>query len=140
MPEAVLRSVTQLNDAGVYETPLDRLTFINLYPFLPAHFEILLHLLGRLARKTGGLGLRSAIKVLQDVPDPRGRTASAGRRTDAMLAKKKTKICKIPLSDAIQELRDELRKAILEGRYHVSPASLIKAETDGCVIRLRQTH
>jgi hypothetical protein len=48
------------------------LTFINLYPFLPAHFEILLQLLGRLARKTGGLGLRSAIKVLQDVLIDRG--------------------------------------------------------------------
>jgi uncharacterized protein DUF6079 len=64
---ASLRTATQLNDAGVYETSLDRRTFIDLYPFLPAHFEILLQLLGRLARKTGGLGLRSAIKVLQDV-------------------------------------------------------------------------
>ena len=69
---ASLRTATQLNDAGVYESPLDRLTFINLYPFLPAHFEILLQLLGRLARKTGGLGLRSAIKVLQDVLVDRG--------------------------------------------------------------------
>jgi hypothetical protein len=64
---ASLRTATQLKDAGVYEAPLDRRTFIDLYPFLPAHFEILLQLLGRLARKTGGLGLRSAIKVLQDV-------------------------------------------------------------------------
>jgi hypothetical protein len=64
---ASLRTATQLKDAGVYETSLDRRTFIDLYPFLPAHFEILLQLLGRLARKTGGLGLRSAIKVLQDV-------------------------------------------------------------------------
>jgi hypothetical protein len=69
---ASLRTATQLNDAGVYESPLDRLTFVNLYPFLPAHFEILLQLLGRLARKTGGLGLRSAIKVLQDVLVDRG--------------------------------------------------------------------
>jgi hypothetical protein len=69
---ASLRTATQLSDAGVYEAPLDRLTFINLYPFLPAHFEILLQLLGRLARKTGGLGLRSAIKVLQDVLVDRG--------------------------------------------------------------------
>lgn len=64
---ASLRTATQLKDAGVYEAQLDRRTFIDLYPFLPAHFEILLQLLGRLARKTGGLGLRSAIKVLQDV-------------------------------------------------------------------------
>ena len=39
----------------------------NLYPFLPAHFEILLHLLGALAKSTGGIGLRSAIKVIQDI-------------------------------------------------------------------------
>ncbi|MBM9538585.1 BREX system P-loop protein BrxC [Desulfobulbus alkaliphilus] len=64
---ASLRTATQLQDGGVYEAPLDRKTFIALYPFLPAHFEILLQLLGRLARKTGGLGLRSAIKVLQEV-------------------------------------------------------------------------
>jgi hypothetical protein len=64
---ASLRTATQLQDGGVYEAPLDRKTFIDLYPFLPAHFEILLQLLGRLARKTGGLGLRSAIKVLQEV-------------------------------------------------------------------------
>jgi Family of unknown function (DUF6079) len=69
---ASLRTATQLSNAGVYESPLDRITFINLYPFLPAHFEILLQLLGRLARKTGGLGLRSAIKVLQDVLVERG--------------------------------------------------------------------
>lgn len=64
---ASLRTATQLKDGGVYETELGRKTFIDLYPFLPAHFEILLQLLGRLARKTGGLGLRSAIKVVQEV-------------------------------------------------------------------------
>lgn len=73
---ASLRTATQLHDAGVYESALDRDTFIKLYPFLPAHFEMLLQLLGRLARRTGGLGLRSAIKVLQDVLiDRAGRPA-----------------------------------------------------------------
>lgn len=67
-----LRTATQLKDGGVYEAELNKKTFIDLYPFLPAHFEILLQLLGRLARKTGGLGLRSAIKVLQDVLIERG--------------------------------------------------------------------
>jgi len=64
---ASLRTSTQLKDGGVYEAELGRKTFIDLYPFLPAHFEILLQLLSRLARKTGGLGLRSAIKVVQEV-------------------------------------------------------------------------
>lgn len=62
-----LRTATQLADAGVYETELTKKIFVDLYPFLPAHFEILLQLLGRLAKKTGGLGLRSAIKVVQEV-------------------------------------------------------------------------
>lgn len=39
----------------------------NRPPFLPAHFDILPHLLGALARSTGGIGLRSAIKVIQDI-------------------------------------------------------------------------
>jgi len=64
---ASLRTATRLSDAGVYEAELTKKTFVDLYPFLPAHFEILLQLLGRLAKKTGGLGLRSAIKVLQEV-------------------------------------------------------------------------
>ena len=46
---------------------LDEKLFINLYPFLPQHFEIIISLLGRLAKITGGVGLRSAIKVIQDV-------------------------------------------------------------------------
>ncbi len=50
-----------------YDADFNRETFINLYPFLPAHFDILLHLLGALAKSTGGIGLRSAIKVIQDI-------------------------------------------------------------------------
>ena len=46
---------------------LDEKIFIDLYPFLPQHFEIIISLLGRLAKITGGVGLRSAIKVIQDV-------------------------------------------------------------------------
>lgn len=62
-----LRHNTKLEDARAYGADFDRQTFINLYPFLPAHFDILLHLLGALARSTGGIGLRSAIKVIQDI-------------------------------------------------------------------------
>lgn len=46
---------------------LNEKLFVNLYPFLPQHFEIIISLLGRLAKITGGVGLRSAIKVIQDV-------------------------------------------------------------------------
>ncbi|MBE2261631.1 MAG: BREX system P-loop protein BrxC [Burkholderiaceae bacterium] len=62
-----LRHHTRLEDARAYDADFDRQTFINLYPFLPAHFDILLHLLGVLAKSTGGVGLRSAIKVIQDI-------------------------------------------------------------------------
>ena len=62
-----LRQHTKLTDAKYYDAGLDSKTFVNLYPFLPAHFDILLHLLGALAKSTGGIGLRSAIKVIQDI-------------------------------------------------------------------------
>src|SRR5271165_5519869 len=62
-----LRHNTRLVDARYYDASFDREAFVNLYPFLPAHFEILLHLLGALAKSTGGIGLRSAIKVIQDI-------------------------------------------------------------------------
>jgi hypothetical protein len=64
---ASLRNATQLRDAQYYDSKLDSALFRDLYPFLPSHFEILLQLLGKLAKRTGGLGLRSAIKVLQDM-------------------------------------------------------------------------
>lgn len=43
-----LRHNTRLQDAKYYDADFSRETFINLYPFLPAHFDILLHLLGAL--------------------------------------------------------------------------------------------
>ncbi|WP_175704189.1 BREX system P-loop protein BrxC [Burkholderia ambifaria] len=74
-----LRHHTKLEDARAFGADFDRKTFVDLYPFLPAHFDILLHLLGALARSTGGIGLRSAIKVIQDIliESDCGRTAVA---------------------------------------------------------------
>ena len=45
-----LRHATKLEDARVYEADFDKESFVNLYPFLPAHFEVLLTLLGQLAK------------------------------------------------------------------------------------------
>ncbi len=70
-----LRQNTKLYDAQYYDANFNRESFINLYPFLPAHFDILLHLLGALAKSTGGIGLRSAIKVIQDVLKGEGGSA-----------------------------------------------------------------
>lgn len=71
-----LRQNTKLQDAKYYDADFNRESFINLYPFLPAHFDILLHLLGALAKSTGGIGLRSAIKIVQEVltEGPEGQT------------------------------------------------------------------
>jgi len=65
----ILRLNTRLANVErtLYKAELDENSFINLYPFLPHHFNLLLALLGRLAKKTGGIGLRSAIRVIQDV-------------------------------------------------------------------------
>ena len=76
-----LRHNTKLEDAKYYDAEFNRESFINLYPFLPAHFDILLHLLGALAKSTGGIGLRSAIKVVQEIiiEDSEGQTPAADR-------------------------------------------------------------
>lgn len=74
-----IRTATQLRDAQYYDSQLDKTLFRDLYPFLPSHFEILLQLLGKLARRTGGLGLRSAIKVLQDMLLDRKHSTTDGR-------------------------------------------------------------
>ena len=77
-----LRHNTKLQDARYYDADFDRTTFVNLYPFLPGHFDILLRLLAALAKSTGGIGLRSAIRVIQDVlvEGPAGRDPVADQR------------------------------------------------------------
>jgi len=71
-----LRHNTKLEDAKIYDSDFSRKTFVDLYPFLPAHFDLLLQLLGQLAKSTGGIGLRSAIKIVQDIL-VEGETAAA---------------------------------------------------------------
>lgn len=55
------------NVKGIQSDELEKTKFVELYPFLPHHFELLMRLLGVLAHSSGGLGLRSAIKVIQDM-------------------------------------------------------------------------
>jgi hypothetical protein len=47
--------------------PLDADTFAAMHPFLPVYFDVVMALIRRLARRTGGTGLRSAIRVVQDL-------------------------------------------------------------------------
>jgi hypothetical protein len=65
--EGGLVHATQLKNTRLFKTELAADDFVRLYPFLPQHFSLLMELLRSLARSTGGLGLRSAIKVIQDV-------------------------------------------------------------------------
>lgn len=62
-----ITSATQLKNTKHLQTHLDADVFARLYPFLPQHFNILMELLRSLARSTGGIGLRSTLKVIQDV-------------------------------------------------------------------------
>lgn len=51
----------------IYKSEIDEKSFVDLYPFLPYQFNIILSLLQKLAKKTGGIGLRSAIRLIQDI-------------------------------------------------------------------------
>jgi hypothetical protein len=58
---------TRLTGTALFKGDPDAETFVRLYPFLPQHFDLLLEMIRTLARSTGGIGLRSAIRVIQDV-------------------------------------------------------------------------
>lgn len=58
---------TRLQGTVLFKGDPDADTFVRLYPFLPQHFDLLLELIRTLARSTGGIGLRSAIRVIQDL-------------------------------------------------------------------------
>ncbi|MCP5535434.1 MAG: BREX system P-loop protein BrxC [Akkermansiaceae bacterium] len=63
-----LKLSTKLEGVKAYQKEeLEKTKFVQLYPFLPHHFELLMDLLAVLAHSSGGLGLRSAIKVIQDM-------------------------------------------------------------------------
>jgi len=64
----VLRLHTRIEGfGGGSVTALDGDAFAAMYPFLPVHFDLVMALIRRLARRTGGTGLRSAIRVVQDL-------------------------------------------------------------------------
>lgn len=69
---------TRLSGTVLFKGDPDTNTFVRLYPFLPQHFDLLLELIRTLARSTGGIGLRSAIRVIQDVLVDKTRVYSAG--------------------------------------------------------------
>jgi len=68
---------TRLVGTSLYKGDPDSDIFSRLYPFLPQHFDLLLELIRTLARSTGGIGLRSAIRVIQDVLVDKSRVLGA---------------------------------------------------------------
>lgn len=56
-----------MQDRSVYYEQPDVESFVNLYPFLPVHIEMLLNLLKKLASRSGGVGLRSVIRLIRDI-------------------------------------------------------------------------
>jgi len=62
-----LRHTIQFAGTRYYKGELTKDIFVQFYPFLPHHFDILFELLARLVKTSGGVGLRSVIKVIQDV-------------------------------------------------------------------------
>jgi hypothetical protein len=69
---------TRLTGTALFKGDPDADTFTRLYPFLPQHFDLLLELIRTLARSTGGIGLRSAIRVIQDVLVDKSRVLPGG--------------------------------------------------------------
>ena len=75
----VLKLQTRVEGFGSNSTTqLDVDTFVTMYPFLPLHFDVVMALIRRLARRTGGTGLRSAIRVVQDLLVDASRALAAG--------------------------------------------------------------
>lgn len=58
---------TRLSNTRLFTGDPDQEAFVRYYPLLPQHFQILMELIRVLARARGGLGLRSAIRVVQDL-------------------------------------------------------------------------
>lgn len=54
-------------EKSIYIRALNDESFADLYPFLPVHIDILMALLQKLASRTGGVGLRSVIRLIRDI-------------------------------------------------------------------------
>lgn len=83
-----LRLSTRLTNVErtIYKSELNEKSFIDLYPFLPYQFDIILSLLAKLAKMTGGIGLRSAIRVIQDILTEKGKGVMLAEKSLGALA------------------------------------------------------
>jgi len=98
---------TRLSTTSFYKSDPTINDFVRYYPFLPQHFEILMELIRVLARSTGGIGLRSAIRVMQDILVDTSRIlpADATRLADRPLG------CLACADDFYSTLRADINKS-----------------------------
>lgn len=93
---------------------LDATTYARHYPFLPSRFGLVLDLIRALARQTGGTGLRSAIRLVQDL------LVDASRR----LPQGATKLADRPLGRlaTAEDIYDTLRADLARDHRHAVEA------------------
>jgi hypothetical protein len=104
---------TRLAGTALFKSEIDEQSFVRLYPFLPQHFDLLMELVRALAKRDqfSGLGLRSAIRVIQDVLVDTSKVLPAGARLLADL-----QVGRLATVDAFY---DTLRADILKVLPHV---------------------
>src|SRR6266702_4693586 len=106
-----LAANTRLTGTSLFKGDPDEETFVRLYPFLPQHFDLLMELVRTLARSTGGIGLRSAIRVIQDLLVDASKVLPAGS----------VKIADRPVGDlaCVDDFYETLRADIAKVLPHV---------------------
>lgn len=102
---------TRLSATTLFKGAIDEEAFVRLYPFLPQHFDLLMELVRTLARSTGGIGLRSAIRVIQDVLVDSSRVLPPGTTLLADMPVKRLA--------AVDQFYDTLRADIAKSLQHV---------------------
>ncbi|HVC94156.1 MAG TPA: BREX system P-loop protein BrxC [Pirellulales bacterium] len=70
---------TRLAGTSLFKSDPNEENFAKYYPFLPHHFDLLMELVRELARARGGVGLRSVIRVIQDLLVDASHSLAAGR-------------------------------------------------------------
>jgi hypothetical protein len=71
---------TRLTGTSLFKSDPDLDTFVKFYPFLPHHFDLVMELIRKLSQSTGGIGLRSAIRVIQDLLVDASRSLPPGQK------------------------------------------------------------
>jgi hypothetical protein len=113
--------------------PLDADTFTRFYPFVPSRFELVLDLIRALARRTGGTGLRSAIRLVQDLLVDASRVLPVGIEPVANRPLGQL----VTVDDIYDTLRQDLRKEhpqAVEGVERIAKHSVFRS--DGLAIRV----